>query len=287
VTQEREESKDPRGPQCHECSGYGHIRIHCGNLRMNNGRALQVTLSDDEETSGEGNFMAFTSNFPLDENVSSSFDVRAKSSCSNPFLCSEDKSQVNPTLGISFNSDDESNDSSCSSEDAIEEHNPFELLMEKFNFLRKGNNNLVEKVRVLEVEKSKLIDDLKDAHAICNTLKYENHVLISKVKTLEKDLEDSRNHLKRFDNGKLDEMLSNQKFAYAKTSLGFNKFAASSSKSNPSPKKIVFVKAANMDGAPPKGEIYAPCQTKKVEKKVATPHPKVKQGKKGKSQPPF
>jgi hypothetical protein len=36
-----------------------------------------------------------------------------------------------------------------------------------------------------------------------------NHVLISKVKTLEKYLEESRNHLNKFDNGKLDEILSN------------------------------------------------------------------------------
>ena len=67
VAQEREEPKDPRGLQCHECSGFGHIRIHCGNIRMNNGRALQVTLSDDEETHEEGNFLAFITNSPLVE----------------------------------------------------------------------------------------------------------------------------------------------------------------------------------------------------------------------------
>jgi hypothetical protein len=29
---EEEEKKDPRGPRCYECSGFGHIRADCGNL---------------------------------------------------------------------------------------------------------------------------------------------------------------------------------------------------------------------------------------------------------------
>jgi hypothetical protein len=189
VAQEREEPKDPKGLQCHECSGFGHIRIHCGNLRMNNGCALQVTLSDDEETHEEGNFLAFVTNSPLVENFASSFNISTQNACSNPFVCSEDVSQSDVNhlpMGISVNSDDESNDSICSNENAIEEHNPFDLLMEKFNVLRKDNLNHREEVWVLELEKSKLSSDLKDAHAICNTLKSENHVLISKVKTLEK-----------------------------------------------------------------------------------------------------
>jgi hypothetical protein len=27
------EKKDPRGPRCFECSGFGHIRADCGNLK--------------------------------------------------------------------------------------------------------------------------------------------------------------------------------------------------------------------------------------------------------------
>jgi hypothetical protein len=30
---EEEEKKDPRGPRCFECSGFGHIRADCGNLK--------------------------------------------------------------------------------------------------------------------------------------------------------------------------------------------------------------------------------------------------------------
>jgi hypothetical protein len=210
VAQEREEPKDPRGLQCHECLGFGHIRI--GNLRMNNGRALQMALSNDEETHEEGNFLAFVNNSPLVENVASSFNISTQNACSNPFVCSEDVSQSDVNhlpMGISVSSDDESNGSICSNENAIEEQNPFDLLMEKFNVLRKDNLNHREEVWVLELEKSKLRSDLKDAHAVCNTLKFESHVLISKVETLEKDLEELRNHLNKFDNGKLYKILSN------------------------------------------------------------------------------
>jgi len=28
-----EDKKDPRGPRCFECSGYGHIYVDCGNLK--------------------------------------------------------------------------------------------------------------------------------------------------------------------------------------------------------------------------------------------------------------
>jgi hypothetical protein len=88
-------------------------------------------------------------------------------------------------------------------------------------------------------------------------------VLISKVKTLAKVLDESRNHLNKFDNGKLDDILSIQKFVCDKTGLGFDKFATSSSKSNSSPKKVVFVKTTNEDEAAPKVTLLAPHQKKK------------------------
>jgi hypothetical protein len=46
---EEEEKKDPRGPRCFECSGFGHIRADCGNLKMSKGKAYNVTLSDESE----------------------------------------------------------------------------------------------------------------------------------------------------------------------------------------------------------------------------------------------
>jgi hypothetical protein len=46
---EEEEKKDPRGPRCFECSGFGHIREDCGNLKKGKGKAYNVTLSDESE----------------------------------------------------------------------------------------------------------------------------------------------------------------------------------------------------------------------------------------------
>jgi len=49
---EEVEKKDPRGPQCFECSGFGHIRTECANLKKLKGKAFNATLSDESEISG-------------------------------------------------------------------------------------------------------------------------------------------------------------------------------------------------------------------------------------------
>jgi hypothetical protein len=46
---EEEEKKDPRGPRCFECSGFGHIRADCGNLKKGKGKAYNATLCDDSK----------------------------------------------------------------------------------------------------------------------------------------------------------------------------------------------------------------------------------------------
>jgi hypothetical protein len=60
---EEVEKKDPRGPQCFECLGFGHIRIECANLKKQRGKAFNATLSNDsekeEETPEEEKFLAF------------------------------------------------------------------------------------------------------------------------------------------------------------------------------------------------------------------------------------
>jgi hypothetical protein len=60
---EKAEKKDLRGPQCFECSGFGHIRTECANLKKQKGKAFNVTLSDEsekeEETPEEEKFLAF------------------------------------------------------------------------------------------------------------------------------------------------------------------------------------------------------------------------------------
>jgi len=58
---EEEDKKDPRGPRYFECSGFGHIRVYCGNLRKGKGKAYNVTLNDEseEEAPESEKFLAF------------------------------------------------------------------------------------------------------------------------------------------------------------------------------------------------------------------------------------
>jgi hypothetical protein len=60
---EEEEKKDPRGPRCFECSGFGNIRANCRNLKKGKGKGktYNVTLSDEseEEAPESEKFLAF------------------------------------------------------------------------------------------------------------------------------------------------------------------------------------------------------------------------------------
>jgi hypothetical protein len=46
---EEVEKKDPKGPQCFECSGFGCIITECVNLKKQKGKAFNATLSDEFE----------------------------------------------------------------------------------------------------------------------------------------------------------------------------------------------------------------------------------------------
>jgi hypothetical protein len=60
---EEAEKKDLRGPQFFECSGFGHIRTECVNLKKLKVKAFNAILSDEskkeEETPEEEKFLAF------------------------------------------------------------------------------------------------------------------------------------------------------------------------------------------------------------------------------------
>jgi hypothetical protein len=65
---EEVEKKDPRGSQCFECSGFGHIKTECANLKKK-AKAFNATLSNEfekeEEAPEEEKFLAFVA--PYDE----------------------------------------------------------------------------------------------------------------------------------------------------------------------------------------------------------------------------
>jgi hypothetical protein len=67
---EEAEKKDPRDPRCFECSGSGHIRADCGNLKQGKGKAYNATLSDEseeEEALEQEKFLVFVAPHVEDE----------------------------------------------------------------------------------------------------------------------------------------------------------------------------------------------------------------------------
>ena len=66
-------------------------------------------------------------------------------------------------------------------------------------------------------------------------------MLIAKVKSLKNDLNESKNHLKKFSSEKLNHMLHNQKHSFDRTGLGFDKSVVSLT-NVASSSKLIFVK---------------------------------------------
>ena len=64
------------GPQCFGCQGYGHMKSECPTYLKSKGKAMAVTLSDDEVSNDEsscdedGNFITFTATAVVNESVS-------------------------------------------------------------------------------------------------------------------------------------------------------------------------------------------------------------------------
>ena len=63
------------GQQCFGCLGYGHVKSECPIFLRSKGKAMTVTLSDDEVSDHEsgsnedGNFITFIATAIVDENV--------------------------------------------------------------------------------------------------------------------------------------------------------------------------------------------------------------------------
>jgi hypothetical protein len=209
--------RDPRGPKCYECSGYGHLRKDCANLmssKPNDKKAFNITMSDTDEDIPDDspNYVAF---------------------------------------GISYDSDDsnQSDDKSASdyeSNRVSDLQNSFDNLSENFSTIRNTNLKLVKDVKNLELERDNLLKELSDSHAVCNYLKSENHVLIAKNKSLQNDLIETRHHLSTFSSEKLNQMLHAQKRSSDRSGLGFDKTASCSS-NHASASKIVFVKPVEVE----------------------------------------
>ena len=185
-------SNNSLGQQCYGCQGYGHMKSECPTYLKSKGKAMAVTLSDDEVSDNEsvsdedGNFIAFTATTVVNESMSV---------------------EENPSDGEL-------------SEDAD--------LQQAYNKLCKVaakdamNVELgLKKIASLELDKKNLLVNLFDATELLNNVKSENMLLIDKVKCLELELSVAREQTNRSASSKLDHMLSVQKSPSDKTGLGF------------------------------------------------------------------
>ena len=168
------------------------MKSECPTYLKSKGKAMAVTLSDDEVSDDEfgcdedGNFIAFTVTTIVNESVF------AKGNLSDGEL----------------------------SEDAN--------LQEAYNKLCKVatkdpmNVDLgFKKIASLELEKKNLFVKLFDANDLLNNVKTENMFLLDKVKNLEIELSVAREQTDRSASSKLNHMLSVQKSPSDKTDLGF------------------------------------------------------------------
>jgi hypothetical protein len=177
-------------------------------------------------------------------------------------------------FGASYDSDD-SNQSEVQSAYENESNkvsdlqNSFDNLKENFSTLRNTNLKIVKDVKNLELERDNLLKELSDSHAVCNSLKSENHMLIAKNKSLQNDLIETRNHLSTFSSEKLNQILHAQKYSSDRSGLGFDKTASCSSNRSPT-SKIVFVKPVKVEESSSEGKL------------AVSPTRQGKKGKKGK-----
>ena len=185
-------SNNSMGQQCLGYQGYGHVKSECPTFLRSKGKAMAVTLSDDEVSDHESsndedrNFITFTATTIVDESVV------------------VDK---NPSDGELSESAD---------------------LQEAYNKLCKVvvkdamNVDLgLQNIASLEFDKKNLLLKLFNANELLDKVKIENMLFLDKVKILKLELSVTREQTNRTASSKLEHMLSIQKSPLDKVSLGF------------------------------------------------------------------
>ena len=175
------------GPQCFECQWYGHMKSECPTYLKSKGKAMAVTLSDNEVSDDEsgcdedGNFIAFTATAVVNESVpaeenSSDGELSENANLQEAYnkLC---KVAAKDTMNVELS---------------------------------------LKKIESLELDKKNLLVKLFDANELLNNVKIENMLLLDKVKSLELDLSVARSA-----SSKLDQLLGVQKSHSNKSGLGF------------------------------------------------------------------
>ena len=187
-------SNNTMGQQCFGCQGYGYVKSECPTFLRSKGKAMAVTLSDDEVSDNEsgsdedGNFITFTVTVVVDESVAVE---------ENP---SDGKLSEDADLQEAYNKLCE-----VAAKDAI------------------SVDLGLKKIASLELEKKNLLVKLLVANELLNNVKTKNMLLLDKVKNLELELFVAKEQTNRSASSKLDHMLSVQKSLSDKTGLDFVK----------------------------------------------------------------
>jgi hypothetical protein len=127
---EKAEKKDPRGPRCFECSGFGHMWAGCANLKQAKGKAYNLTLSEEsevkEETPGKDKiFLAFVAPHEDHEDYQSYY-------------------------------------SECSNEDGEELKEAYKVLYIKFLIMRETHQQHVQELNSSNIERSTMLINIQD-----------------------------------------------------------------------------------------------------------------------------
>ena len=206
------------------------MKSECPTFLRSKGKAMAVTLSDDEVSDHESsndedrNFITFTATTIVDESV-----VVDKNPSDGELSKSADLQEAyNKLCKVAVN-------------DAI-------------------NVDLgLQKIASLELDKKNLLLKLFDVNELLDKVKTKNMLLLDKVKNLELELFVAREQTNRSASSKLDHMLSVQKFPLDKTGLGFI-----DSISVPKTHSINFVPSSK----PPKIEVFKPVEVTPTPRKI-------------------
>ena len=147
------------GPQCFGCQGYGHMKSECPTYLRSKGKAMTVTLSNDEVSDDEsdcdedGNFITFTATIVVNENVF----AEENSSDGELFEDADLQKTYNKLCKVT-----------------VKDGMSVELGLKK--------------IASLELDKKILLVNLFDATKLLNNVKIENMLLLEKIKNLEQEL---------------------------------------------------------------------------------------------------
>ena len=190
----------PARPKCFGCQGFGHMKQRCPTYLKSIGKskAFATTLSDTEPKDDSNN---------EDDRILNAFIVT-----------------VNPTDGIVEDVVEEEELVESKFEKMDDQDNiytAYEKLYKLFEKHEKIYKLTTKKLSDMELDHEEFSTKFNEANQTIGVLRFENNFLAEKTKKLEAELFQVRAQLERTSSTKLDEMLSLQKSASDRTSLGY------------------------------------------------------------------